>query len=55
MQEKKKKYLKPKINRIKIDAKTAVLNVCKVSHGPGGPLNKNCRGGVGGICREPGS
>lgn len=55
MGKQKKKYIKPKITRIRLDAKTAVLNGCKFSSGPGGPRNSNCRGGAGGICREQGS
>jgi hypothetical protein len=56
MQKKKKrKYVKPKVTKIIFDAKTAVLSTCKVNFGSGGPMNKNCRGGGGGICREHGS
>jgi hypothetical protein len=56
MQEKKKKkYIKPKITKIKLDAKTAVLSVCKVSHGMGGPGNINCRGIGGPYCLDQGS
>ena len=54
-QKKKRKYVKPKVTKIIIDAKTAVLAVCKVNHGSGGPMNKNCHGGPGGICRDQGS
>ena len=50
MQKKKKKYVKPQITKIKLDAKTAVLNTCKVQHGPGGPMNANCGGGHAGVC-----
>jgi len=52
---KKKKYVKPKITRIKLDAETAVLMACKDAGGVGGPHNKNCRGGGGGYCMTQGS
>ena len=54
--QKKKKYVKPQITKIKLDAKTAVLAACKVHRwGTAGPLNVNC-GGVGPQgCLEPGS
>ena len=58
MQEKKKekkKYVKHKKKKIKLDSKTAVLNACKVPHGPGGPGNPNCRGAGGPACLEHGS
>jgi hypothetical protein len=55
MKKKKKKYIKPQIKRIKLDAKTAVLAVCKVSHGVGGPGNVNCRGFGGPYCFDHGS
>ena len=42
MEEKEKKlYEKPKITRIKLDAKTAVLGVCKTA-GAGGPGGFGC-------------
>ena len=54
--KKKKKYVKPKVTKIKLDAKTAVLSVCKVHQGSGGPMNVNCRGtGEGGLCLTHGS
>ena len=54
--EKKQKYEKPQLTKIKLDAKTAVLAACKIMQGPGGPLNVNCRGGgQGGVCQEQGS
>jgi hypothetical protein len=58
MQKKKnKKYVKPEITRIKLDAKTAVLSFCKTQGGSGGPGNVNCRGGIGdrGQCLSHGS
>ena len=53
--KKKKKYIKPKITRIKLDPKTAVLSVCKVPGGSGGPGNVNCRGLGGNQCFDHGS
>jgi hypothetical protein len=41
MKNMKKKYEKPEIKRIKLDAQTAVLSVCKTS-GTGGPTSGNC-------------
>jgi len=37
----KKTYEKPKVTRIKLDARTAVLGICKTS-GAGGPLSYGC-------------
>ena len=37
----KKPYEKPKITRIKLDSKTAVLGVCKTA-GAGGPSGFGC-------------
>ena len=37
----KKTYEKPKITRIKLDARTAVLGICKTS-GAGGPNAYGC-------------
>jgi hypothetical protein len=55
MEKKKKKYEKPKITKIRLDAKTAVLASCKFPSSSGGPRNQNCRGAQFGICREQGS
>lgn len=55
MKKNKRKYVKPKITRIKLDAKTAVLATCKVFHGPGGPMNVNCQGVGRGGCMDQGS
>jgi hypothetical protein len=52
---KKRKYVKPKITKIKLDPTTVVLASCKAAGISAGPLNNNCRGGVFGICREQGS
>lgn len=54
--KKKKKYVKPKVTKIKLDAKTAVLGFCKVQGGGGGPTSVNCRGiGEMGHCLTHGS
>ena len=55
MQKQKKKYFKPRVTKIKLDAKTAVLATCKIRHGPGGPMNVNCLGGGQLGCLEQGS
>jgi hypothetical protein len=51
----KKKYEKPKVTRIKLDAKCAVLAVCKttgLAEGPG----PNCKTFPGlDLCKEDGS
>jgi len=41
MMKKKKKYVKPEIKKIKLDAKTAVLAVCKTAS-IGGPSGVGC-------------
>ena len=41
IEKEKKPYEKPKITRIKLDAKTAVLGVCKTA-GAGGPSVIGC-------------
>lgn len=51
--EEKKKYEKPKVTRIKLDAKTAVLGVCKTA-GVGGPASPGC-GLFSAACLDPGS
>ena len=50
----KKKYEKPQVTRIKLDAKVAVLNVCKTSaiFGPGGG---GCLNFLGDSCKVDGS
>ena len=50
----KKKYEKPKITKIKLDAKTAVLGVCKTS-GMGGPGGMGCQTFFGDACSQAGS
>jgi hypothetical protein len=49
----KKKYEKPKVTRIKLDARTAVLGVCKTS-GAGGPFAYGCEE-YSSPCDSPGS
>ena len=50
----KKKYEKPKITKIKLDAKTAVLGVFKTS-GMGGPGGMGCQTLLGDACSQVGS
>jgi hypothetical protein len=50
----KKNYEKPKITRIKLDAKTAVLSVCKTS-GVFGPGKTGCLTFLGDDCIDMGS
>jgi hypothetical protein len=54
MKKEKKKYIKPEITKIKLDAKTAVLAVCKTS-GLGGPSGGNCGPPVFQPCQDVGS
>jgi len=39
--KKRKKYVKPKVTKIKLDAKCAVLGGCKIS-GEAGPSGSGC-------------
>jgi hypothetical protein len=50
----KKKYEKPKITKIKLDPKTAVLAVCKAS-GIAGPGGSGCETFLGDPCSSFGS
>jgi hypothetical protein len=50
----KKKYQKPKITKINLDAKTAVLAVCKTD-GKFGPGKTACRNHLGSYCNQAGS
>jgi hypothetical protein len=54
-EEKKKKYEKPKITKIRLDAKCAVLGFCKTSgkKGPGVGSGAACNAGT--PCDAPGS
>ena len=49
----KKTYEKPEITRIKLDARTAVLGICKTS-GAGGPNAYGCEV-LGAPCTDAGS
>ena len=50
----KKKYAKPEITKIKLDAKTAVLAACKTS-GAFGPGGNGCITFLGEACSQAGS
>ena len=50
--QKKKKYVKPEVIKLSLDAKTAVLGGCKLSGGEG-PAGKNC--GAPLYCKSAGS
>ena len=50
----KKKYEKPKMTKIKLDAKTAVLATCKTS-GVVGPGGMGCKTFLGDPCNQAGS
>jgi len=50
----KKKYEKPEITKIKLDAKTAVLAACKTS-GAFGPGGNGCIDFWGDACSQAGS
>jgi hypothetical protein len=54
MRSEKKKYIKPAIKKIKLDAKTAVLAVCKTG-GNSGPAGVNCGPPVFQPCQDNGS
>jgi hypothetical protein len=41
-EKKKRKYEKPKVTKIKLDAKCAVLGFCKTNGSTGGPTGANC-------------
>ena len=53
-QKEKKEYKKPKITRIKLDAKCAVLAVCKTA-GAFGPGTVGCETFLGDPCKDDGS
>jgi hypothetical protein len=50
----KKKYEKPQITRITLDAQTAVLGFCKGAAG-GGPVQNSCEDALGDNCLSQGS
>ena len=52
--EEKRKYEKPKVTRIYLDAKCVLLAGCKTS-GTVGMDGSGCPGPFSGNCREPGS
>ncbi len=52
-EQQKKKYVKPTVRKIKLDAKTAVLGFCK-HHSFLGPSGTGC-GLPGPPCQAPGS
>ena len=52
--QKKKKYEKPEVTRITLDAKCAVLGFCKTTSGAG-PAVVNCQDGFGSACLTSGS
>lgn len=54
MKKERKTYVKPEIRKIRLDAKTAVLAVCKTS-GIGGPSGVGCGPPVFQPCSGPGS
>ena len=54
MIKEKKKYIKPEIKKIKLDAKTAVLAVCKTS-GSFGRSGGNCGPPIFQPCQDNGS
>ena len=54
MKKEKKKYIKPEITKIQLDAKTAVLAVCKTT-GSFGESGSNCGPPVFQPCLDNGS
>ncbi len=55
MEEKEKKpYEKPKVTRINLDARTAVLGICKTT-GAGGPVFPGCLDALSDPCNAQGS
>jgi hypothetical protein len=52
--QKKKKYEKPQVTRIRLDARCAVLGFCK-SGSFGGPVVAGCTDGLGSSCLTAGS
>ena len=54
MENEKKKYTKPEIKKIRLDAKTAVLSVCKTSESFG-PGTVGCKNFLGDNCQDMGS
>jgi len=54
MTKEKKKYAKPEIKKIRLDAKTAVLGVCKTA-AIGGPAGVGCGPPTFQPCQDVGS
>ena len=54
MEKEKKKYEKPEIKKINLDAKTAILSVCKTSESFG-PGSVGCQSFLGDNCLDAGS
>jgi hypothetical protein len=54
MKKEKKEYIKPEIRKIRLDAKTAVLAVCKTAE-ISGPFGIGCGPPVFQPCQGPGS
>ena len=54
MIKEKKKYTKPEIKKIRLDAKTAVLAVCKTA-AVGGPTGVGCGPPMFQYCQDAGS
>lgn len=50
----KKKYEKPEVARITLDAKCAVLGFCKGASGSG-PARTGCKDALGDSCKSSGS
>jgi hypothetical protein len=45
--KKRKKYVKPEVTKIKLDAKCAVLGGCKIAGGAEGPGGTGCNAPLG--------
>jgi hypothetical protein len=54
MEKEKKNYIKPEVKKIKLDAKTAVLAVCKTT-GSSGRSGGNCGPPIFQPCQDNGS
>jgi len=54
-QKKKKEYERPKVTRITLDAKCAVLGFCKQSSTGSGPALNGCQDALSAPCQSQGS
>jgi hypothetical protein len=54
-QQAKKEYEKPKVTRIRLDAKCAVLGFCKQVSTGSGPAQTGCRDALNSPCASQGS